>query len=63
MGLIEEKEGLATLTATIEAKLTQQGDLAIEVESLKNDVAKMKRTLTADQELAANLAESCSSQS
>ena len=63
-GLIEEKkEELATLTATVEAKLTQQGDLAIEVESLKNDVAEMKRTLTADQELAAKLAESCSSQS
>ena len=62
-GLIEEEEELVTLTATVEAKLTQQGDLAVEVESLKNDVAETKRTWTADQELAAKLAESCSSQS
>ena len=62
-GLIEEKEELATLTATVEAKVTQQGDLAVEVATLKNDVAKTKRSLAADQELAAKLAESCSSQS
>ena len=50
-----KKEDIATLTATIETKLTRQGDLAVEEESLKNDVA--------DQELAAKLAESCSGQS
>ena len=50
-----KKEDIATLTATIETKLARQGDLAVEVESLKNDVA--------DQELAAELAESCSGQS
>ena len=50
-----KKEDIATVTATIETKLARQGDLAVEVESLKNDVA--------DQELAAKLAESCSGQS
>ena len=39
-GLIAAKEEEnATLTATIKTKLTQQGDLAAEEESLKNDVA------------------------
>ena len=56
-----KKEEIATLTATIETKLTRQGDLAVEVESLKNDVAD--RSLAADHELAAKLAESRSSQS
>ena len=50
-----KKEDIATVTATIETKLARQGDVAVEVESLKNDVA--------DQELAAKLAESCSGQS
>ena len=45
-----KKEDIATVTATIETKLARQGDVAVEVESLKNDVA--------DQELAAKLAES-----
>merc|ERR1712136_258421 len=63
-GLIAaKKEEIATLTATIETKLTRQGNLAVEVESLKNDVADTQRSLAADQELAAKLAESCSSQS
>ena len=31
-----KKEAIATLTATIETKLTRQGDLAVEVESLGN---------------------------
>ena len=63
-GLIAAKEeDIATLTATIETKLTPQGDLAVQVESLKNDVADTQRSLAADQELAAKLAESCSSQS
>ena len=35
----------------------------MEVESLKNDVADTQRSLAADQELAAKLARSCSSQS
>ena len=62
-GLIAAKEEeIATLTATIETKLTQQGNLA-EVESLKNDVADTQSSLAADQELAAKLAESCSGQS
>ena len=43
--------------------MTRQGNLAVEVESLKNDVADTQRSLAADQELAAKLAESCSSQS
>ena len=56
-GLIAAKEEeIATLTATIE-------DLAVQVESLKNDVGDTQRSLAADQELAAKLAESCSGQS
>ena len=35
-GLIAAKEEIATLTATIETKLTRPGDLAVEVESLGN---------------------------
>ena len=63
-GLIAAKEEeIATLTATIETKLTRQGDLAVQVESLKNDVGDTQRSLAADQELAAKLAESCSGQS
>ena len=58
-----KKEDIATLTATIETKLARQGDLAVEVESLKNDVADMQRSLAADQELTAKLAESGSGQS
>ena len=38
-GLIAAKEEIATVTATIETKLTWQGNLAVEVGSLKNDVA------------------------
>ena len=61
-GLIAaKKEEIATLIATIETKLTQQGYLAVEVESLKNDVADTQRSLAAGQGLAAKLAESCSS--
>ena len=62
-GLVAAKEEIATLTATIETKLTRQGDLEVEVGSLKNDVGDMQWSLAADQELAAKLAESCSSQS
>ena len=62
-GLVAAKEGIATLTATIETKLTRQGDLAVEVESLKNDLADTQRSLAADLELTAKLAESRSSQS
>ena len=59
-GLVAKKEEIATLTATIE---TRQGDLAVEKESLKNDVADTQRSLAADQELASKFAESRSSQS
>ena len=62
-GLVAAKEEIATLTATIETKLTRQGGLAVEEESLKNDVADTQRSLAADQELAAKLAESRSNQS
>ena len=62
-GLVAAKKEIATLTATIETKVTQQGGRAVEVESLKNDVADTQRSLDADQELAAKLAESRSSQS
>ena len=62
-GLVAAKEEIATLTATIETKLTLQGNLAVEVGSLKNDVGDTQRSLAADQELAAKLAESCSGQS
>ena len=62
-GLVAAKEEIATLTATIETKLTRQGDLAVEVESLKNDVGDMQRSLATHQELAAKLAESCGGQS
>ena len=61
--IVAAKEEIATLTATIETKLTPQGDLAVQVESLKNDLADTQRSLAADQELAAKLAESCSGQS
>ena len=47
----EAKKELATLTAAIEAKLTRQVHLAVEVESLRNDIAVTKRSLVADQEL------------
>ena len=61
-GLVAAQEEIATLTATIETKLTRQGDLAVEVESLKNDLADTQRSLAADLESAAKLAESRSSQ-
>ena len=61
-GLVAAKEEIATVTATIETKLSRQGDVAVEVLSLKNDVGT-QRSLAADQELAAKLAESCSGQS
>ena len=62
-GLVAAKEEeIATLKATIETKLTRQGDLAVEVESLKNEVVDTQRSLAADQELAAKLAKSRSSQ-
>ena len=62
-GLVAAKEEIATLTATIETKLTRQGDLTVEVESLKNGLADTQRSLAADQKLAAKLAESCGGQS
>ena len=63
-GLIAAKEEeIATLTSTIQTKLTRQGNLAVEVESLKNHIAHTQRSLAADQELAAKLAGSCGSQS
>ena len=61
--LVAAKEEIATLTATIATKLTRQGDLAVEVESLKSYVADTQRSLAADQELAAKLAASRSRQS
>ena len=64
VGLIAaKKKEIATLTSTIQTKLTRQGNLAVEVESLKNDVADTQRSLAADQELAAKLAGSCGNQS
>ena len=42
-GLVAAKKGeVATLTATIEAKLTRQGDLAVDVESMKGDLTDGK---------------------
>ena len=61
--LQRRRRKLPLLTATIETKLTRQGNLAVEVGSLKNDVVDTQRSLAADQELAAKLAESSSSQS
>merc|ERR1712136_271492 len=58
----KEKE-VASLTATIETKLTRQGDLGVEVEGLKGDLAETKNSLAADQALAAKLGLSCGSQS
>ena len=49
--------------AKTKAKLTLQRNLAVEVESLKTDVAETKKSLAADQELSTKPAESCSSQS
>ena len=51
------------MTATIETKLTRQGDLGVEVESLKGDLAETKNSLAVDQALAAKLGLSCGSQS
>ena len=47
--------------ARTNAKLTLQGNLAVEVESLNTDVAETKKSLAADQDLSTKLAESCSS--
>merc|ERR1712136_436780 len=58
----KEKE-VASLTATIETKLTRQGDLGVELGSLKSDLAETKNSLAADQALAAKLGLSCGSQS
>ena len=56
-GLIAaKKKEIATLTSTIQTKLTRLGNLAVEVESLKNHIAHTQRSLAADQELAAKLA-------
>ena len=60
---IRDTVEIATLTATIETKLARQGDVAVEVVSLKNDVGDTQRSWAADQKLAAKLAESCSGQS
>ena len=46
-----------------QCKIDLQGNLAVEVESLKTNVAETKKSLVADQELSTKLAESCSSQS
>ena len=46
-GLCEAKKELVTLTAFIEAKL----NLAVEVESFRNNVAETRRSLVADPEL------------
>ena len=59
----EEEDRKSNQAGLIAAKETQQGNLAAEVESLKNDVADTQRSLAADQELAAKPAESCGSQS
>merc|ERR1712136_673443 len=58
-----KKKEVVSLTAIIEAKLTRQGDLAVEIEGLKGDLTDTQRSLAADQQLAAKLAESCGSQS
>ena len=42
---------MASLTATIETKLTRQCTLAVEVGSLEIDVADTQRSLAADQQL------------
>ena len=58
-----KRKEVATLTSTIEDKLTRQGDLGVEVEGLKGDLAETKNSLAADQALAAKLGLSCGSQS
>merc|ERR1712136_204924 len=58
-----KKKEVVSLTAIIEAKSTRQGDLAVEIEGLKGDLTDTQRSLAADQQLAAKLAESCGSQS
>ena len=50
-GLGEAKEELVTSMAFIEATLTRQVHLVVEVGSLRNDIAETKRSLAADQEL------------
>jgi len=58
----KEKE-VVILTAIIQAVLNRQGDLGVEIEGLKGDLTDTQRSLAADQQLAAKLAESCGSQS
>jgi len=52
---------IETLTATIEAKLTAQGDAAVAVVQMKNDLADTKEDLGADQGFLAELAKGCDS--
>ena len=57
-----QKVEVASLTASIQAQLTRQGDLSVEVEKMKDDLAETQKSSVADQLLAAKLAESCTSQ-
>ena len=41
------------MTATVEVELDMQGDLGVDMESMKGDLAKTERFLTADNELSA----------
>ena len=50
----QEKD--ARPAATIKVQLDRQGDLGVEVESMKGDLADTERSLTADKELTAELA-------
>ena len=49
------------LSATIEAKLAAQGDAAVAVVQMKNDLADTKEDLGADQGFLAELAKGCDS--
>ena len=53
---------VASLTEAIEAKLTRQGELDVQVKSMNGDLSETQRFLLADQELVAKLAENFGSQ-
>ena len=50
-----KEEDVALVKATIEANLTRQGVLAVEVDSTNGNLTEAETTLLADQESAANL--------
>ena len=54
---------VASLTATVQATLSRQSDLGVELESTKGDLTETQRSVAADQELAAKPEDSCGTKS